>query len=377
MLPSHTVGWSFEWTAFIHHGGDIMASVNAPLRKPALPEALRNIVVVYGLTILSALLVNWVVRAVPIGPWTHAQIDQFFWLDNVAWQLFALWWIILIAVSDFYPFSGIRSGTIRGISVIASGWILGWLTAKAVYASGLGAGWLFPIIGNIYFFLAFFSFTGENWVVSGMPPRRKFAILLVLIAGLSYVVGSSSIRWIPAWWFPFVQIGTSTGLLSYLTRGMKQPGKSVAQMCILALVVLACTWVSSFLGIWSFTPSPVSPFWNSGTYTSDNVWLLFFMVGCSINFGLPVLTQNWPFRYVRMPLGGVLACIFYIGLGAVITVGFTQLVGVVFSSMNEALSFAYMGVNWSIGLCLVFGLGSSRPYLWAGQETAGTWEGVS
>lgn len=354
-----------------------MASVNAAPHTSALPRVLRDIVIVYGLTVVSAMLVNWIVRASPIGPWAGAQVEQFFWLDNVAWQLFSLWWIILIAVSDLWPFSGMRPGPVRGIAVIASGWVLGWLTAKAIYATGLGAAWLFPIIGNIYFFLAFFSFTGENWLVAGMVPRRKFTILLLLIAGFTYVVASSSIRWIPAWWFPFLQIGVSTGLLPYLTRGMKQPGKSVAQMCILALVVLACTSLSNLIGIWAFTPSPVSPFWSSGTYTADSVWLLFFMVGCSINFGLPVLTQNWPFRYVRMPWGGLLASAFYIFLGAAITLALMQLVGVVFSSMNEALSFGYMGVNWSIGLCLVFGLGSTRPYLWAGQETAGTWEGIA
>ena len=42
--------------------------------------------------------------------------------------------------------------------------------------------------------------------------------------------------------------------------------------------------------------------------------------------------------------------------------------------MNEALSFAYMGVNWSMRLFLILGLGSERPYLWAGQKTAGVWE---
>lgn len=98
------------------------------------------------------------------------------------------------------------------------------------------------------------------------------------------------------------------------------------------------------------------------------------MVGCSINYGLPVLTQNWPFRYVRQPWGGLFACAFYICLGAATAVAMSRRVGSVFSSMNEALSFAYMGVNWSSGLILIFGLGSERPYLWAGQKTAGVWE---
>jgi hypothetical protein len=351
-----------------------MESINAAPSAPALPRAIRDIIIVYGLTIISATAVNWVVRTVPIGPWVGPQVEQFFWLDSVSWQLFALWWIILIAVSDFWPFSSMRPGFARGVSVIASGWVLGWLSAKIVFWSGLGASWLFPIIGTIYFFLAFFSFTGENWIVAGMTPHRKFGVLLVLIAGLTYVITSSAIRWIPAWWFPFLQIGTSTGLLPYLTRGMKQPGKSVAQMCILSLAILACTWLANLLGVWTFRASPVSPFWSSGTYTADNVWLLLFMVGCSINFGLPVLTQNWPFRYVRMPWGGVLGCVFYISLSAAIAVAMSRMVGTVFTGMSEALSFAYMGVNWSIGLCLIFGLGFNRPYLWAGQRTAGTWE---
>ncbi len=155
---------------------------------------------------------------------------------------------------------------------------------------------------------------------------------------------------------------------------MKQPGKSVAQICILSFAFLACTWLANLLGVWTFGASPVSPLWSSGTYTADNVSLLFFMVGCSINFGMAVLTQNWPFRYVRQPWGGVLGCAFYIGLSAAIAVAMSRMIGTVFSGMSEALSFAYMGVNWSIGLCLVFGLGFSRPYLWVGQMTAGTWE---
>ena len=93
-----------------------MASVNATPRVPVLPKVLRDIVLVYGLTVLSAIAVNWIVRTAPIGPWAGPQIEQFFWLDNIAWQLFALWWIILSAVSDFWPFAGIQSATKRGIA---------------------------------------------------------------------------------------------------------------------------------------------------------------------------------------------------------------------------------------------------------------------
>ncbi len=39
-------------------------------------------------------------------------------------------------------------------------------------------------------------------------------------------------------------------------------------------------------------------------------------------------------------------------------------------------SYACMGVNWSLVLPLIFGVGLSKPYLWKGQTTAGTWDDV-
>jgi hypothetical protein len=75
----------------------------------------------------------------------------------------------------------------------------------------------------------------------------------------------------------------------------------------------------------------------------------------SINFGLPVLMQNCHSDTCA-------------------AVAISRVVSSAFTNMSEALSFAYMGVNWSIGLCLIFGLGFSRSYLWAGQRTAGSWE---
>ena len=49
-------------------------------------------------------------------------------------------------------------------------------------------------------------------------------------------------------------------------------------------------------------------------------------------------------------------------------------VGSVFTNMSEAFNFAYVGVNRSIGLCLIFVPGFRRSYLWAAQRTAGSWE---
>jgi hypothetical protein len=59
-----------------------MASVNTAPRAPVLLRVLRDIALVYGLTIISEIVVNWIVRAAPIGPWVGPQVEQFFWLDN-------------------------------------------------------------------------------------------------------------------------------------------------------------------------------------------------------------------------------------------------------------------------------------------------------
>ena len=52
------------------------------------------------------------------------------------------------------------------------------------------------------------------------------------------------------------------------------------------------------------------------------------------------------------------------------------LVGPVFTDMNEALTYGYMGTHWSFVLALLFGFGLDQPYLWRGQKTPGSWEDV-
>lgn len=339
-------------------------------------KAFRNIFIIYSLTILSCYIINLIVLRWPIGPWVGTQIQDNFWLDNVTWQVLSLWWAILFVVSDGFPFNTINNTTNRQVITLASSWVLGLFSAKAIYWFGLGANWIFPIVGNIFFLLAFFSFAGENWIVATLNPSRKFFVLLVLILGLTYIICSTSMRWVPAWWFPFLEVGSATTLLPYLTRGMEQPGKAVTQMAVLFSIVLFCISTSSALGFWDIKHAGVSAFWHMGYFTSNNQWLLFFMVGCGINYGLPILTQNWPFRLIKMPYGGIIACLFYVSLSIVIASLMVKLIGSLFPNMNYALTYAYMGVNWSITIPLIFGLGTSKSYLWNGQVTPGSWDDV-
>ena len=229
----------------------------APMR---MGRSFKGLLLIYGLTILSCFIVNLIVKAQPIGDWTSAQIGENYWLDNITWQLFSLWWALLSIVSGGWPFGGDPNPVRRGITTLLVCWAMGWVSAKMLYWTGLGADWVFPIVGCIFFFLAFFSFTGENWIVAGMPGRRQFFILLMLIAFCTYLVTNSTIRWIPAWWFPFIQLGSATGLLAYWTRGMKQPGRGFTQMAILFVVVLFYLWISKGMGMWDIGKAGVGSF---------------------------------------------------------------------------------------------------------------------
>jgi hypothetical protein len=341
----------------------------APLR---VRTAFTGLILIYGLSAISCALINWWVARYPIGPWSVSDLPANSWLDNVSWQIFSLWWACLFAVCQCWPFDSLPRFW-RGSATLVTAWTLGWLTAKAIFATGLGVSWIFPLVGTTWFFIAFFSFNGENWLVRGFSPARRFFLLLVLITGCTYLITHSAIRWIPAWWFPFNLLGAATGTLAYITRGMTQPAKAFMQMALLFCSAALCLWVSSALGLWSSSPSPISGFWQMGTATADNHWLVFFMVSASINFGVPVVLHNWPFTRFPMPWGGLLACVFYIVLDIVLSFLLIRLVGPVFSSTEELLTYAYMGVNWSMTLPLLFGLGMSEAYLWTGQRTVGEW----
>ena len=111
-------------------------------------------------------------------------------------------------------------------------------------------------------------------------------------------------------------------------------------------------------------------------YFSDPLWLLWFMVACSVSYALLIQLRNWPFTRIPMPWGGILACLFCAAVTTVVTQILASLVGSVFADMNEALTYAYMGTHWSFVIALLFGFGLDRPYLWAGQKTPGSWEDV-
>ena len=209
-----------------------------------------------------------------------------------------------------------------------------------------------------------------------MPLHRQFFILLILTGFCTYLVTNSVVRWIPAWWFPFVQMGAATGLLAYWTRGMKQPGRGFTQMAILFLTVLLCLWISRYLGLWDSAKPGVGSFWSIGYFTDDQYWLLWFMVACSVAYGVLIPIHNWPFSQIPMPWGGLAASGFCLLLAYLVTKLLFDLIGPVFGNIGEAFTYGYMGTHWSFMIPMLFGYGLAEPYLWKGQKTPGSWDDV-
>lgn len=343
--------------------------MNRPL-TPFRPKIfLTGFALIYGLTIISSYLVNEIVRSVPIGPWRNEDILANYWLDNVSWQIFSAWWACLFFCCGFFPFDRIQGKLSRGIAVTAASWLLGWLSAKLIFVIGPGAGGIFPLVGTTWFLLALICFAGGNWPVERLSQGRQFLLILLMITGGTYLITHSSIVWIPAWWFPFLLVGLGTTTLTYLTRGMSKPSTAVTIILILFAAVALCVNVSASLGVWDFDASPISGFWSMGHFTDDQAWLLWFFTATSIHYAMPVITMNYPFTRIPMPLGGLLACAVWIGVSAAVSVLLQGMIGPVFRDMNEALTYAYMGVNWSLVIPLVFGIGFEESYEWAGADS--------
>lgn len=340
----------------------VMETEATPFR---LRPAMLGFVLIYGLSILSCWLVNEIVRAVPIGPWRGTDIAANYWLDNVSWQIFAAWWACLFVCCGFFPFAGIANRLTRGVALTVAAWVLGWLSAKAIFVLGPGAAGIFPLVGTTWFLLALICFAGGNWPVEGLAPGRQFLLILLMVTGGTYIITHSAVTWVPPWWFPFLLVGLGTTTLTHMTRGMTKPSAAVTIILILFACVALCLTVSTRLGIWNPAISPISAFWTMGHFTDDQTWLLWFFTATSVHYAMPTITQNWPFTRIPMPWGGLLACAVWIAVSITVAGLLRRMIGPVFQDMNEALTYAYMGVNWSLVIPLVFGIGFEQPYTWA------------
>lgn len=279
------------------------------------------------------------------------------------------------ALAAFKPFDRISSNAVRGSVIVVVSLLL--ISAFWIILSGPGdismTRFAFPIIGTTWFFIAATSFIGEDALAANLGPGRRTLMNLVLwVAGTVLVV--SSITWIPPFWFGFVQTLLITGGFAYFLHGVRQPAKSFYAWSILALLTVAAIVVSSALNTWVIHGPRVGP-WPIGGPSAQ--WGIFFGLWCGLNYGVLAPMQCWPFSRIRQPWGTVVATLAVIGWCYLLTLGLEGVFGAIFSNHAEALveaqDWAWNTVFWGFCFALVFGAGS-RPYLWRGQSTPGSWE---
>jgi len=282
------------------------------------------------------------------------------------------------ALAGGRPFLGmIQSPTLRASFLLVLSAVLAfgfWSIFSGTFKISM-VNWSFPVIGTVWWFIAATSFVGEEAHFAKLSPGRRTLLNAMLwIAGTWLVL--VTIVWIPPFWFGFVQTLLITGGFAYLLRGVKQPTKSLYAWGTLALLTSVAIALSAYLGIWDKT-AKLGP-WATGGPTAE--WGIFFGFWCGTNFGVLALVQCWPFSFVRQPWGTSAAVLAVLAWSAGLTWLAIQIFGAFYSNHATALLqaqvFAWHTVFWGFCFALLFGVGS-KPYLWPGQKTPGTWEDVA
>lgn len=295
------------------------------------------------------------------------------WFDNIIIMVASLWWVFAFAAAGNWPFSKIKNKYIRGSLMLAASWIIGTLQTYILYWSGSEKAVQFPIIAGLFLFITVFSYYGGNWGFSDASQPRQFAIVIMLCFSLTWV-SIVAIGWIPPWWFPIAQLLLGSQMLGYAFRKMDQLPKLVYSTILTFILMAIYIAIMNVLGIYDLTLAGVSAFWKLG-YPKHGGMISFF-VGCSFAYGILVPIQNWPFRKVRMPWGGILAmafCSILIGLVSWWLYAWVE-AGII--TAGQAYAYGYNGVFWSFAYPLGFGVGSETAYLWKGQKTPMTWDDI-
>jgi hypothetical protein len=279
------------------------------------------------------------------------------------------------ALAAYKPFDRISSNPVRGSIIMGVSLLLvfGFWTILSGPAGISMPRFAFPIIGTTWFLIAATSFIGEDAHVANLPPgRRTLLNLLIWVAGTALIV--ASITWIPPFWFGFIQTLLVTGGFAYILHGVKQPTKSFFAWSILAILTAAAIIVSSALNTWVIHAPRFGP-WPIGGPSAE--WGIFFGLWCGLNYGVLAPMQCWPFSRIRQPWGTVVATLSVILWCYLLTLALEGIFGAIFSNraiaLVEAQDWAWNTVFWGFCFALVLGAGS-RPYLWRGQTTPGSWE---
>ena len=278
------------------------------------------------------------------------------------------------ALSGNWPLQGMSQTLVRASILLLASLVISF-TFWSIFSGSLKFSMVvysFPIIATAWWFIAATSFVGEEALLASVPPaRRTFLNLIIWIGGTWLVL--STISWIPPFWFGLVQTLLVTGGFAYLLRKVKQPSKSIYAWAVLALLTFVVLALSKALGSWDMSQK-LGP-WAIGGPTAE--WGVFFGLWCGLNYGVLALIQNWPFSLIRQPWGSALAVVVVIGWCVALAQVVPAIFGIFYSDhatgLLEAQIWAWHTVFWGFCFALLYGIGS-KPYLWAGQTTPGSWE---
>lgn len=297
----------------------------------------------------SFFLLNWVFTVFPISfaPW----------FDNVCVQLLACWWAFVWATTGLWPFTKIQGRFARGIAALISCWILGFLTwyiyIKVFNMDASTRG--FPLIANLFFFVAVTSFVGENAHVRELSVPKQFAINMVIWFTFTWLLLSSAIVWIPAWWFGIGQTFLAIGFLDFF-KDLRQPIKSIAAWSIIGVKVMITAIICLALGYWQ-PGTQFGEFWTIGN--PGLVFFVFFAAWCSYNWGILVPMGLWPFTGIKHPVWRYIVAVLFVCFLAWLVTLFALAVFPKFydpreTALWQAFTWAYIPTAWTFFICLLF-----------------------
>lgn len=278
------------------------------------------------------------------------------------------------ALAAYKPLDQISNATLRATTLLVVSLALSfafWTLFSGTYNFDMVA-WSFPIIATAWWWIAATSFIGEDAHLAQLSPGRRTLLNAVIWIAGTWLI-TRTFTWIPPFWFGFIQTLVVTGGFAYFLRGVKQPAKSLYSWGILVFLTGIAVIASSGLDIWD-TEAAVGP-WRIGGPTPE--WGIFFALWCGLNYGVLALVQCWPFSRIRQPWGTVIAVASVIAWAALIAWALIGIFDMFYdnheTALLEAQVWGWHTVFWGFCFALLYGVGS-KPYLWAGQRTPGTWE---
>lgn len=332
---------------------------------------IKCMLAIYVVAFVWCYLLNQFLYTYPIITW---------FLDNWFLWLFSTWWFLSFVAVGQWPFTFIKGRYTRGFAMIFVSWVIGWINYYLL-AKYYDATAILAVVGNLYFFIVFFSFTGENFGWAHLSPAKQYLAVITTNLGLTWLLCNTAIQWIPPWWFCVIQIVLGSQLFAYWCGKMTQPLKNIAAWAIVWIIVALYTLLLSLFGWYNYaSPDLVSTFWHLGFFSPEGKIL--FNAWCSFGgLGLLLPMHNWPFRKIKQPWGGIIASIFTFIVACIVTVVFISIFPTLFPIATfgadrwvlEAQTYAWFPTMLVFFVIYGFGWGL-EPYIWKGQKATGEYE---